>query len=106
MSSVDEMPDPKEVARQFATLLEEMGFGKTPDILPVDWHMYFTIHCPSCQAEFYWKREDTDPIDRHVWCPNERCVQHHSLYTVRVTPYNVTVVGWEPRIAEEQQQHE
>ncbi len=78
---------------------KKSGFGKTPDILPPQWHLYCFIKCPSCQSDMHWisTEHETDMLYRHVWCPNLECIQNKRLYTILVTPQSCEVVGSEPR---------
>jgi hypothetical protein len=63
-----------------------------PVPLPISWHIYTTIHCPSC--EHYWNFDPAEngKFKRTAWCPNPNCVQHGHIYELEMNLTGVEVV--------------
>jgi hypothetical protein len=64
-----------------------------PVPLPLTWHIYTTLHCPSCGEDWNVAKSYPDGTEEREWfCPNQDCEQYGHLYLVRMTPFACQIV--------------
>lgn len=63
-----------------------------PVPLPLTWHLYTTVHCPSCGGELNFFVKDEPPSnERYMRCPDLNCPQSRYRYLVSFDVFAVQV---------------